>query len=171
MIHMCSRTVGGYRNRSQAFQTEKVSNKLGPGLSAFEADIYSDTLNWKTAISLLEEIFTPFVTMLARSDREKWARFTLREQGAPTKAFETLYASGIGRFFRAVIHMTAIASGDIPASQAARFRGLTLVGQALTFRAARALSLRILEVENLGDKGSPLITASIRENIRLLQYA
>tara|TARA_R110002096_G_C14207292_1_gene689583 strand:+ start:166 stop:312 length:147 start_codon:yes stop_codon:yes gene_type:complete len=48
---------------------------------------------------------------------------------------------------------------------------LTLVGQALAFRAARALSLRTLEVENLGAAEIALITAAIRENIRLLQYA
>ena len=149
---------------------EQVSQKLGPVLSAFEAEIYSAPLSRKKAISLLEEIFTPFVTMLASSDSEKWARFTLREQAAPSKAFEILYASDIGRFFRAVIHLTAIASGDAPASQTARIRGLTLVGQALAFRAARALSLRTLEVENLGAAEIALITAAIRENIRLLQY-
>jgi len=58
-----------------------------------------------------------------------------------------------------------------PASQTARIRGLTLVGQALAFRAARALSLLTLEVENLGATEIALITAAIRENIRLLQYA
>ncbi|MEH6409736.1 MAG: CerR family C-terminal domain-containing protein [Hyphomonas sp.] len=149
---------------------EQVSLRLGPVLSAFESDIYSDELSRKKAISLLEEIFTPFVTMLASNDSEKWARFTLREQAAPTKAFEILYASDIGRFFRAVIHLAAIASGDVPASQSARIRGMTLVGQALAFRAARALSLRTLELEDLGAKEITLITATIRENIRLLQY-
>ena len=150
---------------------EQVSQRLGPVLNAFETEIYSDTLSRKKAIALLEEIFTPFVTMLASHDSENWARFTLREQAAPTEAFEILYASDIGRFFRAVIYLTAVASGDIPESQSARIRGLTLVGQALTFRVALALSLRTLEVETLGDKEITLITASIRENIRLLQYA
>lgn len=149
---------------------EQVSQRLGPVLSAFEADIYNDKLSRKKAISLLEEIFTPFVTMLASSESEKWARFTLREQAMPTKAFEILYASDIGRFFRAVIHLTAIASDDVPASQLARVRGLTLIGQAVTFRAARALSLRTLELETLGAKEITLITTTIRENIRLLQY-
>lgn len=149
---------------------EQVSRKLGPVLDAFETEIYSDKLSRKRAISLLEEIFTPFVTMLASNVSETWARFTLREQAAPTKAFEILYASDIGRFFRAVVHLTAIASGDDAASQTARIRGLTLVGQALAFRAARALSLRTLEREDLGAQEIALITTAIRENIRLLQY-
>lgn len=148
----------------------QVSQKLGPVLSAFETEIYKDTLTRKRAISLLEEIFTPFVTMLASHESETWARFTLREQAAPTKAFEILYASDIGRFFRAVIHLTAIASGDVPESQTARIRGLTLVGQALAFRAARTLSLRTLDLETLGVREITLITTSIRENIRLLQH-
>lgn len=150
---------------------EQVSQKIGPVLGAFETEIYSDTLSRKKAISLLEEIMTPFVTMLASDESEKWARFMLREQAAPSKAFEILYASAIGRFFRAVVHLTAIASGDVPASQTARIRGMTLIGQALAFRAARALSLRALELDTLGTKEIALITASIRENIRLLQYA
>jgi TetR/AcrR family transcriptional regulator, regulator of cefoperazone and chloramphenicol sensitivity len=149
---------------------EQVSQKLGPVLDAFETEIYSEKLSRKRAISLLEEIFTPFVTMLASNESETWARFTLREQAAPTKAFEILYASDIGRFFRGVIHLTAIASGDVPASQTARIRGLTLLGQALAFRAARALSLQTLELESLGAKEIALITTSIRENIRLLKY-
>lgn len=149
---------------------EQVSRKLGPVLDAFETEIYSDKLSRKRAISLLEEIFTPFVMMLASNDSEIWARFTLREQAAPTKAFEILYASDIGRFFRAVIHLTSIASGDDAASQTARIRGMTLVGQALAFRAARALSLRTLELDSLGILEITLITATIRQNIRLLEH-
>jgi AcrR family transcriptional regulator len=149
---------------------EQVSRRLGPALKVLDADIYSGALSRKKAITLLEEVFTPFVMMLASNDSEKWARFTLREQAAPTEAFEILYASEIGRFFRAVIHLTAIASGEVPGSLTSRIRGLTLLGQALAFRAARALSLRTLELEDLGAEEITLITSSIREHIRLLRH-
>lgn len=148
----------------------QVSQRLAPALNEIEADIYSSALSRKSAIALLEEVFMPFVTMLASNDSEKWTRFTLREQAAPTDAFEILYASDIGRFFRAVIHLTAIACGEGSGSPTARIRGLTLIGQALAFRAARALSLRTLELEDLGTEEIALIKTSIRENIRLFLY-
>ncbi len=149
---------------------EQVSQRLAPALKVLDAEIYSGALSRKKAITLLEEAFIPFVTTLASRESEKWARFMLREQAAPTEAFEILYASDVGRFFRNVIHLTAIASGDVPGSQTARIRGLTLVGQALAFRAARALSLRTLEREDLGPEEIASITSSIREHIRLLRY-
>lgn len=148
----------------------QVSQRLAPALNGIEADIYSGALSRKSAIALLEEVFMPFVTMLASNDSEKWTRFTLREQAAPTEAFEILYASDIGRFFRAVIHLTAIACGEVSGSPTARIRGLTLIGQALAFRAARALSLRTLELEDLRAEEITLIKTSIREHIRLFRH-
>lgn len=149
---------------------ERVSLKLGPALSAFENEIYADTLTRKRAIALLEEIFIPFVLMLANEDSEKWARFTLREQASSSEAFEILFASDIGRFFNAVCHLTALATNDVPASSKARVRAMTLIGQALAFRAARALSLKMLEKKKLTESELLIISATIRENIRLLEY-
>ncbi|MFN7169307.1 MAG: CerR family C-terminal domain-containing protein [Pannonibacter sp.] len=149
---------------------EQGSQRLGPALKVLDAEIYSGALSRKKAITLLEEAFIPFVTMLASRESEKWARFMLREQAAPTEAFEILYASDVGRFFRYVIHLTAIASGDVPGSQTARIRGLTLVGQALAFRAARALSLRTLELEDIGTDEIARISDSICEHIRLFRH-
>ena len=149
---------------------EQVSQRLEPALSRLEDELLNRALSRKQAIDLLETAFGPFVMMLASSDSEKWARFMLREQATPTEAFEILYASNVGRFFRTIIHLTAIASGDVPGSRASRVRGLTLLGQALAFRAARALSLRTLEREDLGPEEIVSITSLIRENIRLLQH-
>jgi AcrR family transcriptional regulator len=149
---------------------DAVSQKLGPALDAFEGEIYSETLTRKRAIALLEEVFVPFAMMLASEESEKWARFTLREQAAPSEAFDILLASDIGRFFKAVCYLTAIATDEDPASPISKVRGMTLVGQALAFRAARALSLKMMEKERITPSDLLLITTTIRENIRLLVH-
>lgn len=149
---------------------EAVSMRLGPALDAFEGEIYGDALSRKRAIALLEEVFVPFVLMLASEESETWARFTLREQSAPTEAFEILFASDIGRFFKTVCYLTAIATNETPGSPASRVRGMTLVGQALAFRAARALSLRLMQKDSIAASDLSVISATIRENIRLFEH-
>lgn len=149
---------------------EQVSQKLKPALEALGSDIDFGALSRERAITLLEDAFGPFVMMLASRESENWARFMLREQASPTEAFEILYASDVGRFFRTVIQLTGVASGEAPGSRTARFRGITLIGQALIFRAARALSMRTLELEEMGPEEIAHITSAIREHIRLFRH-
>ena len=149
---------------------DAISVRLGPVLDAFEDEIYSDNLTRKRAISLLTEVFAPFAMMLANEESEKWARFTLREQATPSEAFNILFASDIGRFFNVVCHLTAIATNDVPSSPKSKVRGMTLIGQALAFRAARALSLKMMEKDKFSASDLTIISATIKENIRLFEY-
>lgn len=147
---------------------DMIARTVGPVMETFESEIYDDGLTRTRAIALLQEVFTPFITMLSSEQSSKWAQFVLREQAAPSEAFDILYEHGGGRFVRAVTHLTAIATGDEPGSKRARLRALTLVGQALVFRTARALTLRTLETDQLEQADIALATTLIRENIRLL---
>ncbi len=145
-----------------------IAHTIGPVMETFENEIYDDALTRTRAIALLQEVFTPFIAMLTSEQSSKWAHFILREQASPSEAFDILYEHGAGRFIRAVTHLTAIATGDEPGSKRARLRALTLVGQALVFRTARALTLRTLETDRLDQADIALVTALIRENIRML---
>ncbi len=145
-----------------------IAHTVGPVMETFEHEIYDDALSRSHAIALLQEIITPFLTMLTSEQSDKWAQFVLREQASPSEAFDILYEHGAGRFIRAVTHLTAVATGDEPDSKRARLRALTLVGQALVFRTARALTLRTLGTDRLDLADIALATALIRENIRLL---
>lgn len=147
---------------------DTIACTVSPVMETFEHEIYDDNLTRTRAIALLQEIFTPFIAMLTSEQSSKWANFVLREQAMPSEAFDILYEHGGGRFVRAVTHLTAIATGDEPDSKRARLRALTLVGQALVFRTARALTLRTIETDRLDPADIALATALIRENIRLL---
>lgn len=148
---------------------ESIARTIGPVMATFESEIFDESLTRPRAIALLQEIFTPFIAMLLSEQSDKWAQFILREQAAPSEAFEILYEHGSGRFVRAVSHLTAIATGDEPGSKRANSRALTLIGQVFVFRAARALALRTLQTDNIKQEDVALISAIIRENIRLYE--
>ena len=147
---------------------DMIARTVGPVMETFEHEIYDDGLTRTRAIALLQEVFTPFIAMLTSEQSSKWAQFVLREQASPSEAFDILYEHGAGRFIRAVTHLTAVATGDEPGSKRAQLRALTLVGQALVFRTARALTLRTLGTDHLDQSDIALATTLIRENIRLL---
>ncbi|NOX95869.1 MAG: CerR family C-terminal domain-containing protein [Alphaproteobacteria bacterium] len=147
---------------------DMIARTVGPVMETFENEIYDEGLTRTRAIALLQEIFTPYIAMLTSEQSSKWAQFVLREQASPSQAFDIIYEHGGARFVRAVTHLTAIATGDEPGSKRAQLRALTLVGQALVFRTARALTLRTLGTDRLNQTDIALATTLIRENIRLL---
>jgi AcrR family transcriptional regulator len=147
---------------------DMIAHTVGPVMETYEHEIYDDALSRSHAIALLQEVITPFLTMLTSEQSDKWAQFVLREQASPSEAFDILYEHGAGRFIRAITRLIAIATGDEPGSKRARLRALTLVGQALVFRTARALTLRTLGNDRLDQADIALATTLIREHIRLL---
>ncbi len=151
------------------FIADSIARTVGPVMDTFEHEIFDRSLARSRAIALLQEIFTPFVAMLTSEQSDRWAQFILREQAEPSEAFEILYKHGSGRFVRAVSHLTAIAAGDEPGSRRAKVRALSLIGQVFIFRSARALVLRLLETDRIKPEDAGIISALIRENIRLYE--
>lgn len=151
------------------FIADTIARTVGPVMETFEHEIYDTSLTRSRAIGLLQEIFTPFIAMLTSEQSDKWAQFVLREQAAPSEAFDILYEHGSGRFVRAVSHLAAVASAEEPGSKRAKLRALSLIGQVFIFRSARALALRTMETDRLRQEDAAQIATLIRENIRLLE--
>lgn len=79
------------------------------------------------------------------SERSKsWSLFIIREQMNPTEAFDHIYAGPMGQVMEALVQLVCIATGmhDAPTS---RIAVITLFGQVLAFRAARATCERLFE--------------------------
>src|SRR3546814_13974796 len=66
----------------------------------------------------------------------------MREQADPTRAFEILYGSVMKRVLGLVADLVGRLTGSPADAESTRLKALTLVGQVLVFRTARAAMLR-----------------------------
>src|SRR2546421_530385 len=78
--------------------------------------------------------------LLGNAEAERWARFVVREQMQPTRAFETIERF-MGGAHGLATRLVAVAL-QRPEDEEVRLRVFTMIGQILVFRVAQALVLR-----------------------------
>lgn len=83
------------------------------------------------------------VDKLASRESDSWSKFIIREQMSPTDAFDRIYDGPMGRMMEALVELVRTATG-IDDRQAARIAVLTLFGQVMVLRAARATCDRLI---------------------------
>lgn len=88
--------------------------------------------------------------MMASPETEAWTPFVVREQMHPTEAFERIYAGGMGRMLESLARLVRVATGC--EARTACVAAVTLFGQPLTLRASRAMVLRLIESDRLGEE-------------------
>jgi AcrR family transcriptional regulator len=93
---------------------------------------------------LIHHILARILDKLTTERSASWSLFIVREQMNPTRAFDRLYAGPMGRIMAALVELVCAATGARD-RQAARLTMLTLFGQVLVIRAARAACARVLE--------------------------
>jgi AcrR family transcriptional regulator len=91
-----------------------------------------------------------------------WSLFIVREQMHPTAAFARLFDGPMGQMLRRLVRFVCTAAG-LDDSETARVATMTLFGQVLVVRSARASVLRVLEVEAI----DPALAERIRARIRI----
>jgi TetR/AcrR family transcriptional regulator, regulator of cefoperazone and chloramphenicol sensitivity len=96
-----------------------------------------------------------------------WARFIVREQMHPTEAFARLWNGAMKRLHDHLVACVMAATGE-QNPRAARLTALTLMGQALVFRAARAAVLRSLDQDALGPADLAEIQNRLEANVRAI---
>jgi TetR/AcrR family transcriptional regulator, regulator of cefoperazone and chloramphenicol sensitivity len=94
-------------------------------------------------------IVQQFLQRLQNEHSDAWALFIMREQLNPTDAFERIYAGPMGRTANALVELICIATG-IDDRAAARIAAISIFGQVLVMKAARATCRKLLERETLG---------------------
>lgn len=113
------------------------------------------------AIAAILAVIEGFAELMTSPRSAPWARFIVREQMAPTPAFDILYS---GMMQRIAEHVTAlilrVAGGRIDAGEA-RIRALAIFGQVLVFRVARATVLRVTGWSDV----TPVEAAQIRRTV------
>jgi AcrR family transcriptional regulator len=102
---------------------------------------------------------------IERSEIGKLRNVMMREQAAPTGAFEQLYNRGIRPLHEIFTRTLAVVSGDAPDSPEAILRAHALFGQVVGFTVARTTILRRLGVEKLDREHANLIAGILTEHI------
>lgn len=113
------------------------------------------------AIEQMLAMLDSFAAMMLAPESEHWARFIVREQQAPTEAFERIYQGVMRPMSEACVTLVRIARPDLE-EQAARGLTVMLFGEALILRVGRASVCRMLGVEALGDDEMVLLRKSLR---------
>src|SRR3546814_4365686 len=95
----------------------------------------------------------------------------MREQADPTRAFEILYGSVMKRVLGLVADLVGRLTGSPADAESTRLKALTLVGQVLVFRTARAAMLRQMAWSTVGPRELAAIRAVLRENVAAIADA
>ncbi|MBO9602134.1 MAG: CerR family C-terminal domain-containing protein [Novosphingobium sp.] len=120
-------------------------------------------LDRSTAIEHCLAILDGFALTMLHPDSEGWARFIVREQQAPTEAFERLYGGMMKAPLEGFGRLLAIIRPDLPARER-RALVMLMFGQALILRAGRASVCKALGVDSLGEREAKLLRSQLRAN-------
>jgi AcrR family transcriptional regulator len=115
----------------------------------------------EAAVAALVGLLDGFAQMMLRPESAPWARFIMREQQAPTEAFERLWGKGMKPVAETFIRLVALARPDLADSEA-RATALLLFGQAMILRGGRASACKLLQVETLDEETGALLRARLR---------
>ncbi|RYY45766.1 MAG: DUF1956 domain-containing protein [Sphingomonadales bacterium] len=115
----------------------------------------------KAAVEGLLAIIDSMAQMMLRPESEDWARFIIREQQAPTEAFERLYDGVMKNVLAVVAGLMARVRPDYD-DRTLRAAAILLVGQAMMLRAGRAAVCRALGAETIDEPLATLLRAQLR---------
>ena len=112
------------------------------------------------ARAALQTILARMIDKLASKQTTPWSLFIMREQMNPTEAFDRIYAGPMGRSMDLLVELVCIATErrDVGVSRVAV---VTLFGQVLAMRAARATCARLFE----RPVDSPELIAEVRARV------
>jgi AcrR family transcriptional regulator len=117
------------------------------------------------AVAQIHRITDAYVAMLAGEASSAWARLILREQQNPSAEFAVLYDGFMKRALGLASRLVALARGTAPEAPETRLTVLTIFGQALVFRAARATVMRQMNWKSIGADEIERIQTQVRRNV------
>lgn len=109
-------------------------------------------------------ILDNMAAMMLAPQSEDWSRFIIREQQAPTEAFERLYRGIMVHVVDAMMTLMRLVRPDLDDTNL-RATGILMFGQAMVLRAGRASILRAMDVKAIDADLATLLRARLRANL------
>lgn len=137
-----------------------MAAEMGSTLDAERAIASDDPAAARAGI---HRMLATFADKMGNEASGDWSLFIMREQMAPSDAFDRLWAGVMGQMLETLADLVCIASGSHDA-RAARILTLTLFGQVLILRGARATCLKLLDHATIERRDLNDIKARLRAN-------
>lgn len=153
---------------------EEMGRRVGPVAAEVERELASleersDAEHRERLVGCVLRLVDGYAAMLTAPESAPWARLIVREQQDPSDALRILYDGVLGRTADLVSRLVhRIRGGD---EEEARLTALTLFGQAVVFRVARATVLWQLGWDEIGPREAERIRRRIRRNTRAILSA
>src|SRR5215468_1289381 len=130
-----------------------------------------EQLDAEGALAQLVVLADAALGLMLSPESAAWSRFIIREQAEPTEGFEILWDRVMGPVTARLVRLVQRAgpAGLRPAD--ARVRAVTLFGQVLVFRVARAAALRVTGWRDIGPAQSTEIRRILHAQVRAIVTA
>ena len=122
----------------------------------------------------MEQILTladAFLMILLSPESASWARYIVREQMEPTEGFTILWEKFMGQVTERLVGLILRAADGCYHPAEARVRAITLFGQVLVFRVARAAALRVTGWNEIGPSQTAQIRRVLHAQVRAILNA
>jgi AcrR family transcriptional regulator len=138
----------------------QLGEEMAPAIQ--ESDLPED-LAPVDARSRIHAIMRHFIEAMAGEKSAAWSLFIMREQMAPTEAFERIYGSMMGKMLETLCELVCIATGRDD-RETARIVVITLIGQVIVLRASRATVLKLMQRDMIDAAATATLAARIAAN-------
>jgi AcrR family transcriptional regulator len=133
-------------------------------MPVLKAALETGTASPEAAREAILKILDNMAMMMLAPQSEDWSRFIIREQQAPTEAFERLYRGIMVHVVDAMMTLMRLVRPDLDDTNL-RATGILMFGQAMVLRAGRATILRAMGVDAIDADLATLLRARLRANL------
>ena len=144
--------------------TAEIQQRLGPAAARVSEAFAAGALDKPSARRLLQGMAEAHLdTMLGVREAEAWARFIVREQMETSPVLETII--GFMAPVHAILRLVGVLMDRDPDGDEVGFLVFTLLGQAMVFRVAQPIVLRLTGRDAITTADRALIASLIASNI------
>jgi len=147
----------------------RIAGQIAQRFEAAMADAAEpEALSPAAALEQILRMADAFLRILLSPESAAWARFIVREQMEPTEGFTILWDQFMGRITGRFVKLVLRAADGACKPAEARVRAVTLFGQILVFRVARAAALRITGWNDIGSAEAAEIRRVVHAQVRAI---
>ncbi len=122
----------------------------------------------QAAVAQILILAEAFLHIMLSAEAAPWARFIVREQMEPTEAFEVLWDEVMSTVSARLVALVLRAGAGRWTEAEVRVRAVTLIGQILVFRVARATALRVTGWDDIGPRRAADVRRIIHANVHAI---